>query len=107
VPSGSAFDRLLKSAPSPGDLLRTLDAAGRSLPDQWQAHIQAQCQLTAQIQLYSSMTDDDVRSVHLDPCHDIVASVRKVAAGMDKPPRIAVLPYGPQTIPYLAQKEYT
>jgi nickel-dependent lactate racemase len=102
VPSDSAFDRLLKGASGPADLLRKLDAAEKSLPDQWQAQIQANCQLAAQIQLYSSMSDEAVRSVHLEPCHDIAASVRKVASGMKRPPRIAVLPYGPLTIPYLA-----
>jgi len=105
VPSGSAFDRLLRSVSGPAELLRKLDAGGRSLPDQWQAHIQAKCQLAAQIRLYSSMTDDTVRSVHLEPCHDIVASVREVASNMGKPPRIAVLPYGPLTIPYLEEQE--
>lgn len=105
IPSGSPFDHLLKGASGPADLLRKLDASGKSLPDQWQAHIQAQCQLAARIHLFSSMTDDEVRSVHLEPCHDIAASVREAAAGMSSPPRVAVLPYGPLTIPYLTPKE--
>jgi nickel-dependent lactate racemase len=104
VPSDSAFDRLLRGASGPADLLRKLDAAGKSLPDQWQAQIQANCQLAARILLYSSMSDEAVRSVHLEPCHDIAGAVREAAAGRSTPPRVAVLPYGPLTIPYLAPK---
>jgi nickel-dependent lactate racemase len=107
VPSGSVFDRLLRDAATPGELLRTLRAADRTVADQWQAQIQAKCQESARIQLYSSMPDDVVRSVHLEPCHDIAGSVRSIAAGMGRAPRIAVLPYGPLTIPYLAPDDRT
>jgi len=106
VPSNSAFERLLHSAASPGELLDQLHKAKGPTPDQWQVQIQALCQLHARVLLYSAMSDQEVLGSHLTPCHDIAQEVRALAAQSGEPFRIAVLPYGPLTIPYLTQEEF-
>ena len=76
IPSQSAFERLLQSVEGPEKLLHVLRDASEPLADQWQAHIQANCQQRARVLLYSSMSDEKVRSAHLIPCHDIAREIR-------------------------------
>lgn len=106
VPSNSAFERLLHGARDPVDLLHQLGRAPGPTPDQWQAQIQALCQKRARVLLKSSMPDDVVRKAHLIPCPDIARELQTLAVRHSGAPRIAVLPYGPLTIPYLAQPEF-
>lgn len=98
VPANSPLDKLLRSASSPEEILAMLATPGFLRPEQWQAQIQALVQRKAKVLVYSSLPDDVIRACHLDPCHDIAAAV--AAAGPQA--RIAVLPQGPLTIPYLA-----
>lgn len=106
VPSNSAFERLLHGASSPDELLDLLHKAKSPTPDQWQAQIQALCQRHARVLLYSAMTDKEVLGAHITPCHDIAKEVQDLAGRSSEPLRIAVLPYGPLTIPYLAQEQF-
>ncbi len=102
VPSGSPLDKLLRSASSPEEILTRLATPGFVRPEQWQAQIQALIQRRANVLVYSSLPDDVIRACHLTPCRDITAAVRE---RLDRPgpqARVAVLPQGPLTIPYLA-----
>jgi nickel-dependent lactate racemase len=99
VPAGSPLDKLLRSANSSAEILTMLTNAGFVRAEQWQAQIQALIQRHAEVLVYSSLSDEIIRAAHLTPCHDIIAAVKERAkAGA----RIAVLPQGPLTIPYLA-----
>ena len=101
VPPGSAYDQLLRSAGSPEEILARLAAAGRPSPEQWQAQIQALIQRRAKVLLHSSLPDAVVRAAHLTPCPDIPAAVRDCLHAAGDGARVAVLPQGPLTIPYL------
>jgi nickel-dependent lactate racemase len=98
VPHGSPHDRLLRSVPDGEALLARLSEPGFEAAEQWQGQIQALIQRRAEVHLFSSLDDDDVRAAHLVPCRDIAATVK---ARMRAGTRIAVLPVGPLTIPYL------
>ena len=98
VPAHSPLDKLLRSANSPEEILTMLASPGFMRPEQWQAQIQALVQRKAKVLVYSSLPDDVIRACHLEPCRDIAAAV--TAAGPQA--RVAVLPQGPLTIPYLA-----
>jgi nickel-dependent lactate racemase len=102
IPPGSALERLLRSAASPEAILALLDTPGFVRPEQWQAQIQALIQRKATVLLHSSLPDDVVRSAFLTPCHDVGATVRAKLASLGAEARVAVLPQGPLTIPYLA-----
>jgi nickel-dependent lactate racemase len=101
VPSGSSFDELLRSASSPAEILSLLGSPGFQRPEQWQAQIQAIIQRNAEVLLYSSLPDDVVRKAHLAPCRDIAGTVNTLVRNNGNGARIAVLPQGPLTIPYL------
>jgi nickel-dependent lactate racemase len=101
VPANSSFDQILRSASSPEDVLARLAAPGHALPEQWQAQIQALIQQRARVLLHSTLPEATVRAAHLTPCRDIGAAIYEQ---LQRTPgaRIAVLPQGPLTIPYLA-----
>lgn len=101
VPAGSSFDRLLRQASGPEEILELLHRPGFVQADQWQAQIQALIQRTAHVLLYSSLSDDTVRAAHLTPCSDISAAVQERLSELGADATIAVLPQGPLTIPYL------
>jgi len=102
VPEGSSFYELLRSANSPAEILSLLTSPGFQRPEQWQAQIQAIIQRNANVLLYSSLSDDVVRRAHLTPCRDIGQTVNALVSKNGNGARIAVLPQGPLTIPYLA-----
>lgn len=102
VPPNSPLDKLLRSASSPEEILQLLHTPGFVRPEQWQAQIQALIQRKARVMVYSSLADEVVRAAHLTPCHDIGATVREKLAALGPEARVAVLPQGPLTIPYLA-----
>ena len=102
VPAGSPLDQLLRSASSPEEILTRLTTPGFVRPEQWQAQIQALVQRKAEVLVYSSLPEAVVRGAHLIPCPDIEAAITARLAKLDSSARIAVLPQGPLTIPYLA-----
>jgi nickel-dependent lactate racemase len=102
VPAGSPLDQLLRESKSPEEMLTRLTNAGYVRPEQWQAQIQALIQRRAEVLVYSSLPDDVLQKAHLKPCKDIAASVREKLKQYNPGARVAVLPQGPLTIPYLA-----
>src|SRR5687768_13893031 len=102
VPAGSPLDTLLRESKSPEEMLTRLTTAGHVRPEQWQAQIQALIQRRAEVLVHSSLPDDILEKAHLKPCKDIGATVREKLAQHGPGARVAVLPQGPLTIPYLA-----
>jgi nickel-dependent lactate racemase len=102
VPDGSPFDELLTRAKDPEDILALI--ARETFPEQWQGQIQALVQRKAKVFIHSSLPDEVIRRAHLLPAADIGRVASKLEEEEARPLRIAVLPQGPLTIPYLAQE---
>jgi lactate racemase len=102
VPAGSSFDRILRRSRNPAEVLALLAAPGFREPEQWQAQIQALTQKKARVLLYSSLPEDIVRAAHLEVCSDVGGTVQNLINVRGNGHRVAVLPQGPLTIPYLA-----
>jgi nickel-dependent lactate racemase len=102
VPADSPLDKLLRSAGSPEEILAALATPGFVRPEQWQAQIQALVQRKARVLIYSTLPDKVVRACHLTACDDISTEVKKCLEALGPEARVAVLPQGPLTIPYLA-----
>lgn len=101
MPLGSPSDRLLRTAHSPQELLARIAAPGFSWPEQWAPHVQTLIQSRARVLLHSSMPDDLVRAALLEACLDITAEVSALVRRLGPAARVAVLPWGPLTIPYI------
>lgn len=101
-PSHGNFRGLLFDHSSPAAILKTVTAPGFSMFDQWEAQKLALLLTKARIALYSELSDEEVQRAHLEPVHDIPARVAQEMRRLKGHGRIAVLPEGPLTIPYLA-----
>ena len=101
IPDGASFYQILTRAKDPEDILALI--ARETFPEQWQSQIQALIQRKAKVFIHSSLADEVIRGAHLLPAPDIAAVVGALQAEHGGPLRIAVLPRGPLTIPYLPQ----
>ena len=102
VPGGRPLDNLLRSAGSIEEILTMLSTPGFVRPEQWQAQIQALVQRHAEVLVHSMLDNDTLEACHLVPCGDISSEVTNRLDQLGPDARMAVLPQGPLTIPYLA-----
>lgn len=107
TPVGSPYERLLHSAGSPDELLALLASPGFVRPEQWQGQVQALIQKKARVQVYSNLPDSVVQACHLTPCPDIARAVGEELSRLSGDARVAVLPFGPLTVPYIGSEAET
>ena len=100
-PDHGNFKDLLFEHDSPAALLEKINSDGFLVHDQWEAQLLAIIASKARVGLHSRMKDDDIRKAYLDPVSDVAASVAEELKRVGEDAPIAVLPEGPQTIPYL------
>jgi nickel-dependent lactate racemase len=101
-PEHGNFKKLLFDHASPRAVLDTIEAPGFSLYDQWEAQLLALIRLKARVGLLSELPAEAVRRAYLEPIQDIEASVAAELARIGENAPVAVLPEGPQTIPYVS-----
>jgi hypothetical protein len=70
--------------------------------DQWEAQLLALIQLKARVGLLSELPAADVERAHIEPLDDVGAAVGRELERIGPEAPVAVLPEGPQTIPYVA-----
>ncbi len=103
IPEHGLYGKLLREAGSPEQVLRTVCAPGFLAQDQWQAQIQAQIQAKAEVFVYADgLTDEAIVASLLRPCRSIEGTVDRLVDRYGTEAAIAVLPEGPQTVPYVA-----
>jgi nickel-dependent lactate racemase len=103
LPEHGNFKQLLQMRHTPQELLDMIEAPDFELYDQWEAQSQAIVQRKADVYLYSSLDSQTVRDAMLTPISDIEAALALLLDRYGPGARVAVLPEGPQTVPYLAE----
>lgn len=103
IPFNSAYEKLLHSGKTPDELLQLILNSKQVIPEQWQVQIQAQIQKLATVYLYSSLPEESVKSAHLIPCNNIEKTVSEIISARGGDVKIAVMPQGPLTIPYVVE----
>jgi nickel-dependent lactate racemase len=104
VPSHGEYQRLLWDAGSPEELLDKVMAPGFRCHDQWEAQIQAQIQLKASVHVYADgLSDEELRRALVIPCSSIEETVTWLRR-RNPEATVAVLPDGPQTVPYVTAR---
>ena len=78
-----------------------IEAPGFELYDQWEAQTQAIVQRKAAVYLYSSLDHETVRNAMLTPTDSVEATLVALLDRCGPDARVAVLPEGPQTVPYV------
>jgi len=101
IPSHGEYKRLLWEAGSVEELLDRVMVPGFRCHDQWEAQAQAQIQRKARVHVYADgLSDEELRRALVIPCSSIEETVAEVRRGKPEA-TIAVLPDGPQTVPYV------
>jgi nickel-dependent lactate racemase len=104
IPDHGEYRKLLRMADSPEGLLGMVRQPGYLVVDAWEIFVQAQVQIKADVYLKNSyLTDEEVESVLLRPCHRIEDTIEDLLKRYGPDARICVMPDGPQTIPCLRQ----
>jgi nickel-dependent lactate racemase len=104
LPNHGQYAALLAEAGSPRGILDMISQPGFSRQDQWQVQIQALIQLRADVYVYSDgLADSQITKALFYPCRNIPETVARLAEKYGPQTRIAVIPEGPQTIPFLYQ----
>jgi len=101
VPNHGNYAKILRMRETPRELLAMIEDRSFSMFDQWQVQVQAIIQLKADCYLYSTLDDATVRGAKFTPLPDLGPSLGALIERYGSPARVAVLPYGPLTIPYV------
>lgn len=106
VPEHGEYRNIVHEAGSVEGIFQLVGQPGYRRHDQWEALLQARIQQVADIYVHSDyLPDEEIRSMLMEPCHDIEATLAQLMAKYGPDARLCVLPDGPQTIPYLRSKE--
>ena len=103
LPEHGNYKDLLRMRRTPAELLEMIEAPGFALYDQWQAQSQALVQRVAEVFLYSSLDPATVRAAMLQRIDDVEATLALLLRRYGPGARVAVLPEGPQTVPYIVE----
>jgi nickel-dependent lactate racemase len=103
-PAHGNFAPLLFGAASPQELLETISAHGYRRNDQWEAQKLASILVKARVALFSDLPARDVERAHMEPIDDLNGFVAEEVKRIGPDSPVAVLPEGPQTIPYLRRQ---
>ena len=102
IPDEGAYARTLRAGGTLADVRAVLADVPARRPDDWQVQVHCRILERARVGLHSSLAEDTVRSAHLEPVFDLSLACREALAAAGEGARLAVLPHGPITIPYLA-----
>lgn len=102
VPSHGNYGKIVQMRDTAKGLLDMINEPSFRVFDQWVVQTQANIQAKADCYLYSCLDDETVRKGKYIPTHDVGATLSKLLA-KNSGARIAVLPFGSLTIPYVRE----
>ena len=101
VPNHGNYAKILQMRETPQELLEMIEDPSFSMFDQWQVQVQAIIQNKADCYLYSTLDDATVRQAKFKPLADLERAFTELVGRYGPEATVAVLPYGPLTIPYV------
>ncbi len=101
LPDHGNYARIMQMRNTPLEIIEMINEPDFSIFDQWAAQKQALIQLWADVYVYSALSDNEVERVKLKPIQSIEQTIRELQIKYGEKARIAVMPYGPLTIPYI------
>lgn len=103
VPDHGNYAKILQMRNTPQEILDMIEDPSFQVFDQWQVQKQAVIQVWADVYVYSSLDDEDVRKAMFTPTHDIEKTLTELRQKYGENMTVAVLPLGPLTIPYVEE----
>jgi nickel-dependent lactate racemase len=102
LPDYGEYADVLETSRSPQELLSKITDGEISMQDQWDAQIQAMICSRVRFFIYSDgLSDDDIKKAFGVPCREIYGLLDDLLREKGDKTRIAVMPDGPQSVPYL------
>ena len=102
VPDHGNFADLMKAGDSPADIIKSVFEKEPIL-DQWQAQILAGILERVQVDVFAAIPPEAVEGCKMRPVKDLNDAVQERLAALGPGARVAVLPEGPLTIPYVKE----
>lgn len=103
IPDHGNYGKILQMRQTPQELLDMINDKSFCVFDQWQVQVQAMIQLKAHCYLFSSLAPEVVEKCMLTPIADPAAALAALLEQYGPAARVAVLPLGPLTIPYVKE----
>ena len=101
VPDHGNYAKILKMKETPQQLLDMICDPSFCLFDQWQVQTQALIQCKADCYLFSTLDDETVKGAKFIPIKSVEDTLETLMKKYGPGARVAVLPLGPLTIPYV------
>ncbi|MBW7457977.1 nickel-dependent lactate racemase, partial [Paenibacillus sepulcri] len=101
IPSHGNYADILRMRPTPREILDMINDPKFRLFDQWQVQKQAVIQVWADIIVYSTLSEEDVRAAMMTPTDSVDAALQGLTAKYGQEMTVAVMPQGPLTIPFV------
>ena len=105
IPAHGNFARIMQQGSSPEEILRWIFGLDQPSCDQWQAQVLAEILRKAEVVLFSKMDRESAEACKLRVADDLQSQLEERISDIGKGARVAVLPDGPLTIPYLSGEE--
>lgn len=101
IPNHGNFAKIMAETSTPQALLEWIEDRSACILDQWQAQILAEVLKRCRVSIYSALPTPEIERCMMTPVTDPQAAVDRAIAAHGDAIDIAVLPYGPITIPLL------
>ena len=102
LPTHGEYAQILRMARSPEEMLAMIGSWEGVRQDQWQAQVQAQVQLRADVYVKSDyLSEEELRRAMLQPCVSVEETLSHLLKRYGPAATICVLPEGPMTIPFV------
>jgi nickel-dependent lactate racemase len=101
IPSHGKYFEILQMKETIEEILAMINDPAFAVYDQWQVQKQAVIQTWADVYVYSSLADEDLIKAKFKPTSSIERTLADLEKKYGPDMRVAVLPLGPLTIPYV------
>ncbi len=103
LPNHGNYATILQMRKTPQEILDMINDPSFSMFDQWQVQKQAMIQTEADVYVYSTLKQTDVEMAMFKYTDNIEKTVEELLEKYGKDAKIAVMPLGPLTIPYVKE----
>ncbi|QGQ46288.1 nickel-dependent lactate racemase [Metabacillus sediminilitoris] len=103
LPNHGNYAEILRMRKTPQEILDMINDPEFKMFDQWQVQKQAVIQVWADVFVYSTLSDEDVNNAMFTSTKDIDRTLEELKESYGEDMKVAVLPLGPLTIPYVEE----
>lgn len=105
IPAHGHYAEILRMRRTPQEILDMIQEPSFRKFDQWQVQKQAVIQIWADILVYSTLSDQEIKDAMLAPTASIEATLEQLMNKYGPQMSVAVMPLGPLTIPFVSGAE--